>query len=65
MQVRIGEKGTSHAVTSSLEDEVAAWRSKRALRPEASIGQVRVVRIRKRVPRPLGPSGHKARTTHP
>lgn len=40
---------------SSLEAEVAAWRSRRALRPEASTGKVCVVRIRKRTLPPAGP----------
>jgi hypothetical protein len=33
-----------------LEDEVVAWRNRRTQRQQATIGQVRVVRIHRRVP---------------
>jgi hypothetical protein len=46
--------GTSKPVASSLEEEIAAWRSKRARRPSATIGSVRVVRIPKRASTPSG-----------
>jgi hypothetical protein len=41
---------TNNPRSSSLEDEVAAWLRRRALRPSATIGKVRVLRIPKRVP---------------
>ncbi|MGY4368819.1 hypothetical protein ACVW1A_004884 [Bradyrhizobium sp. LB1.3] len=54
---------TAEAGASSLEAEVAAWRSRRALRPEASTGKVRIVRIRKRVILPAGPPKSGALST--
>ena len=47
-------EGTTEGGVSSLEAEVAAWRTRRALRPEASTGKVCVVRIRKRTLPPAG-----------
>jgi hypothetical protein len=54
MHVLADHDGTSKPRALSLEEEVAAWRSKRALRPRATIGSVRVVRIPKRSSRTLG-----------
>lgn len=40
--------GNSEQRTSDLEDEVAAWRSRRGLRQGTTVGRVQVVRIAKR-----------------
>ena len=40
----------TNAGSSGLEEEAAAWLRKRAVRPSATSGGVRVVRIAKRVP---------------
>jgi hypothetical protein len=61
--MRASMDSEGNAEVSSLEDEVAAWRSRRALRPEATIGKVRVVRIRKRVTLPADPRADHARPT--
>ena len=55
---------TSKSGAPSLEQEVAVWRSKRARRPWATMGSVRVVRIPKRGSRLSGPAGmHAFRAT--
>lgn len=64
MQAPIDLHRTSKPGAWSLEEEVAAWRSKRALRPSATIGSVRVVRIPKRGASPSERStGHALRAT--
>jgi hypothetical protein len=55
---------TSKPGGRSLEEEVAAWRSKRALRPTSTMGSVRVVRIPKRAASPPDrPTGQALRAT--
>ena len=64
MQAPIDLERTSKPRASSLEEEVVVWRSKRALRPRATIGSVRVVRIPKRAGSPSDRStGHMLRAT--
>jgi hypothetical protein len=54
------EGGDEHPAESlSLEAEVEAWRSNRALRPVSTNGKVPVVRIRRRI-RPASWSGRSA-----
>jgi len=66
MHAPVDRDRTSKPRASSLEEEVAVWRSKRALRPRATMGSVRVVRIPKRPSRPSARStGHALRTTAP
>jgi hypothetical protein len=60
MQEPVGLDRTSKLGAWSLEEEVAAWRSKRALRPRATIGSVRVVRIPKRAASPSDRSTNHA-----
>ena len=50
-----GQDRATSAGSSGLEDEVAAWLRRRAVRPSATSGGVHVVRIPKRAP-PRGPS---------
>lgn len=62
----IDQDRASNAGSSRLEDEVAAWLRKRALRPSATSGKVRVLRIPKRSPPRGGPSADYAPpTTNP
>jgi hypothetical protein len=50
MQIYEGIDRATSAGSSTLEDEVAAWLRRRAVRPSATSGRVRVVRIPKRMP---------------
>jgi hypothetical protein len=50
MRAPIDQARASNAGSSNLEDEVAAWLKRRALRPGATNGKVRVLRIPKRAP---------------
>ncbi len=62
MRAATDHNGKSKGEASSLEDEVAAWRTKRVLRHGATTGKVQVVRISKRVVPPFHPSASRARS---
>ncbi len=65
MSATIEGSGVDAADTSSLEAEVAAWRSKRNLRPRSTIGKVPVVRIHRRTPPASWSGPPRARAIQP
>lgn len=58
-------EGKSVGRGASLEEEVAAWRDRRVVRPEATIGKIRVVRIPKRVPLAARPPADRVVSPRP
>ena len=62
MQAHEGQDRATSAGSSGLEGEVAAWLKKRAVRPSATSGGVRVVRIPKRAPPRGSPSARTSAT---